>query len=91
MRGDSRGKSREKNQSGLPGTAGGGWRSNGGKVQCVKQGSSGLARSGAQVERCNIRAETEEPQNPEPDDRVFVVAVKRVMIVERRDTGKVEA
>jgi hypothetical protein len=72
-----------------PRTAWGGWRSNGRKVRWREAGITGSARSGVQAERCNIRGWRPKSRS-EPVDRAFVVAKKRVTIVERRDAGKRE-
>jgi len=59
-----------------------------GRFSDVKQGS--LVRPEAVFKQSGARSAKKPKSRSEPDDRAFVVAKKRVMIVERRDAGKID-
>ena len=59
-----------------------------GRFSDVKQGS--LVRPETVFKRSGAKSAAKLKSRSEPDDRAFVVPRKRVMIVERRDAGKVE-
>ena len=60
-----------------------------GRFSDVKQGS--LVRPETVFRWSGAISASKPKSRSEPDDRAFVVARKRVMTVERRDAGRVEA